>query len=103
CRTVSSPLISRSWAPSGSFSSSETTIVPFGRCTTPVAWLTQANNRKMYGTVAILSTMTIEFRDESVGRLRGLSATAPGGAVIGVIGESGCGASDLLALATAKG
>jgi lipopolysaccharide transport system ATP-binding protein len=47
--------------------------------------------------------MTIEFREESLGRLRGLSATAPGGAVIGVIGESNSGTSDLLALAAAKG
>jgi lipopolysaccharide transport system ATP-binding protein len=47
--------------------------------------------------------MTIEFREESLGRLRGLSATAPNGAVIGVIGESNSGTSDLLALAEAKG
>jgi lipopolysaccharide transport system ATP-binding protein len=47
--------------------------------------------------------MMIEFHNESVGRLRGLSATAPDGAVIGVIGESNSGTSDLLALAAAKG
>jgi lipopolysaccharide transport system ATP-binding protein len=47
--------------------------------------------------------MTIEFREESFGRLRGLSATAPNGAVIGVIGETDSGASDLLALAASKG
>ena len=47
--------------------------------------------------------MTIEFRDETAGRLDGLTAIAPGGAVIGVIGESDSGAADLLALAVHKG
>jgi lipopolysaccharide transport system ATP-binding protein len=47
--------------------------------------------------------MTIEFREETAGQLDGLTAIAPGGAVIGVIGESDSGASDLLALAKHKG
>jgi len=47
--------------------------------------------------------MTIEFREETAGQLDGLSAIAPGGAVIGVIGESDSGSSDLLALAAHKG
>ena len=47
--------------------------------------------------------MTIEFREDSQGRLRGLTATAPGGAVIGVVGESDSGTSDLLSLAAMKG
>ncbi len=47
--------------------------------------------------------MTIEFREETAGGLDGLTAIAPGGAVIGVIGESDSGAADLLALAAHKG
>ena len=47
--------------------------------------------------------MTIEFREESAGQLDGLTAIAPGGAVIGIIGESDSGAADLLALAAHKG
>ncbi|MEO8128245.1 MAG: hypothetical protein ABI822_14185, partial [Bryobacteraceae bacterium] len=47
--------------------------------------------------------MTIEFREETAGQLDGLTAVAPGGAVIGLIGESGAGCSDLLALAAHKG
>ena len=47
--------------------------------------------------------MTIEFREETAGQLDGLTAIAPGGAVIGIIGESDSGAADLLALAAHKG
>ena len=47
--------------------------------------------------------MTIEFREETAGQLDGLTAIAPGGAVIGIVGESDSGAADLLALAEHKG
>lgn len=47
--------------------------------------------------------MTIEFREETAGQLDGLTAIAPGGAVIGILGESDSGAADLLALAEHKG
>ena len=47
--------------------------------------------------------MTIEFREETAGQLDGLTAIAPGGAVIGIIGESDSGSADLLALAAHKG
>ncbi len=47
--------------------------------------------------------MVIEFREESSGRLQGVTATAPGGAVIGLAGESESGTADLLALAAKKG
>ncbi len=47
--------------------------------------------------------MTIEFREETAGQLDGLTAIAPGGAVIGIIGESDSGAADLLSLAAHKG
>ncbi len=47
--------------------------------------------------------MTIEFREETAGQLHGLTAIAPGGAVIGVVGEADCGAADLLAMAAHKG
>lgn len=45
--------------------------------------------------------MAIEFRDVSLGRLRALSAAAPGGVVIGVVGAKGCGQRELLQLAGA--
>ena len=47
--------------------------------------------------------MTIEFREETAGRLDGLTAIAPGGAVIGIIGESDSGSAELLMLAAHKG
>src|SRR4051794_8084028 len=47
--------------------------------------------------------MTIEFREETSGRLHGFSATAAAGAVIGIAGEHDAGAADLLALAKQKG
>jgi lipopolysaccharide transport system ATP-binding protein len=47
--------------------------------------------------------MTIEFREETAGRLRGLTAIAPGGAVIGVVGETDSGCADVLTIAAGKG
>ena len=43
--------------------------------------------------------MPIEFREVSFGPLTGLNAGAPAHAIIGLIGEKGCGASELLRLA----
>lgn len=40
--------------------------------------------------------MGIEFRDVSLGSLRGFSAAAPGGVVIGIVGASGGGQRELL-------
>lgn len=40
--------------------------------------------------------MAIEFRAVRLGRLTGITASAPGGAVIGVVGLDGSGKSDLL-------
>jgi energy-coupling factor transporter ATP-binding protein EcfA2 len=42
--------------------------------------------------------MSIELRDISYGPLKGVSAWAPQGAIIGVVGEKGSGTSDLLRL-----
>lgn len=44
--------------------------------------------------------MSIRFRGVSTGILRDFSAEAPGGAVVGVIGEDSSGAADLLRLAS---
>lgn len=43
--------------------------------------------------------MPIEFRDVAFGPLKGVSAVAPAGAIIGVIGEKGSGVTELLRLA----
>lgn len=43
--------------------------------------------------------MSIEFRDVSFGPLVGFSATAPSGAVIGILGEKGSGVHEILRLA----
>ena len=43
--------------------------------------------------------MPIEFRDVSFGPLAGFNAAAPGNCIIGLIGEKGSGASELLQLA----
>src|SRR5271168_1815156 len=43
--------------------------------------------------------MSIEFRDVSAAPLLGLTAMAPSGAIIGVIGEKGSGVTELLQLA----
>lgn len=43
--------------------------------------------------------MTIAFRDVRFGPLEEFSVEAPDGAVIGILGEEGCGASELLRLA----
>jgi lipopolysaccharide transport system ATP-binding protein len=43
--------------------------------------------------------MAVAFRNVSFAPLHGLSVSAPDGAVIGIIGEDGCGARELLRLA----
>lgn len=43
--------------------------------------------------------MSIEFRNITAGPLAGFSAVAPGGAIIGVIGEKNAGATELLKIA----
>ena len=43
--------------------------------------------------------MAVHFRNVTFGPLRELNILAPDGAVIGIIGEHGCGQSELLRLA----
>jgi ABC-type methionine transport system ATPase subunit len=43
--------------------------------------------------------MSIEFRNVTLGPLKGFSAKAPSGVIIGVIGEKGAGATELLRIA----
>lgn len=43
--------------------------------------------------------MSIEFRNASLGALEGLTATAPSGAIIGVIGDKASGLTELMELA----
>src|ERR1700676_5394027 len=43
--------------------------------------------------------MSIEFRNVSAGPLKGLTASAPAGAIIGVIGGKNSGVTELLKLA----
>src|ERR1700748_895452 len=43
--------------------------------------------------------MSIEFRNVTLGPLKGFRAVAPSGVIIGVIGEKGSGVSELLKLA----
>lgn len=112
CSVVPTPSIVRSCDPSGSFNSDERSIRPAGSLKLPVPgarrWRicrsgeARAAHKRTRGIKRYSIYVALVFRNVQFPPLHDLTADAPDGAIIGIMGENGSGTRELARLAARR-